>query len=212
MNEDAIPRTPVLLKTDAELQWPEDERMFYVLGSDGLHLCRNHPFFRSCVPATGGPGELEPQERFLESRFPIVPQDLFEQVVGFFAAVGELHGAEAAAMLYWDPEESRVRIVVPEQQVTVVRYSDGFTSPIGLFYQPPTDLPGHWVLFGDIHSHVNLSAYCSHTDMADEAHFPGVHIVVVWLGELAIEQRWKFSRTRRDPRAGRRTALQPDGL
>ena len=71
--------TPVLLKTRADLPWPEDERIFYILGRDGLFLCRNHAFFRSCVPVERGPSELEVQEPFLAPRFPRIPRDVFER-------------------------------------------------------------------------------------------------------------------------------------
>lgn len=39
-------------------------------------------------------------------------------------------------------------------------------------------LPPHRLLIGDIHSHVNLAAFASHLDRADEAHSPGLHLVV----------------------------------
>lgn len=169
---------PVLLKTDPELEWPRDERIFYVLGHEGLMICRNHEFFRSCVPARAGPSELFTQEEFLESAFPRIPQRAFEHVVGFFAAIGALHGAEAAVLLYWDRERERVRIVAPEQTATVVRYADGYQHPIGLHYFPALDAPAHWTLFGDVHSHVHLSAYSSATDRHDELHSAGLHVVV----------------------------------
>lgn len=170
--------TPVLLRTPDGFRWPEGERVFYVLASDGLHICRDHEFFRSSVPARGGPGDLERQGTFLTPRFPVVPRELFERVVGFFGRVGEEHGGEAAVMLFWDRAEERVRVVVPEQTATVKRYRDGYRSPIGLLYEPPTDVPAAWVRFGDVHSHVHLSAYCSHADQEDEVHDAGLHVVI----------------------------------
>jgi hypothetical protein len=174
----SAPITPVLLKTAADLPWPEDERIFYILGRDGLYVCRNHEFFQSCVPAQRGPSELEEQASFLTPRFPTIPRGLFERAVGFFDRVAELHGSEAAVLLVWDGSEQRVRLVVPEQTATVSRAWDGYRCPIGVHYVPPIDLPRDWVPYGDVHSHVRLPAYASSTDKADETHAAGLHVVV----------------------------------
>jgi hypothetical protein len=55
---------------------------------------------------------------------------------------------------------------------------NGYRYPIGVHYNPPTNLPAAWVIFGDIHCHVTYSAYASHTDKEDELHSAGLHIVV----------------------------------
>jgi proteasome lid subunit RPN8/RPN11 len=172
------PVTPVLVKTAADLPWPEDQRTFYILGRDGLYLGRNHEFFQSCVPARRGPSELEEQVPFLASRFPKIPRALFERAVGFFDRVADLHSAEAAVMLVWDRSARCVRLVVPEQTATVSSGWSGSRYPIGVHYVPPADLPADCVPFGDIHSHVDYSAYASSTDVADEVHTAGLHIVV----------------------------------
>jgi hypothetical protein len=168
----------VLIKTAADLPWPEDQRTFYIIGRDGLYLCRNHEFFRSCVPARCGPSELEEQATFLAPRFPMIPRVLFERAVGFFDRVAERYTAEAAVLLVWDRSAKRVRLAVPEQTATVSSGWNGTRYPIGLHYVPPADLPADWVPFGDIHSHVNYSAYASSTDVADEVHTAGLHVVV----------------------------------
>ncbi len=172
------PVTPVLVKTSKDLRWPEDEPIFYILGRNGLYLCRNHEFFRSCVPARQGPSMLEEQTVLLIPHFPMIPRELFEQAVGFFEQVADLHCAEAAILLVWDRTARCVRLVVPEQTVTVHRGYNDYRYPIGVHYVPPTNLPPGWVSFGDIHSHVNFSAFASHTDVADEKHAAGLHVVV----------------------------------
>jgi len=170
--------TPILLKTSAQTPWPEDERLFYLLGCDGLYLCREHEFFRSCVKTTAGPSELAAQQPFFEPRFPTIPRPIIERAVGFFARVAELHGSEAAALLVWDRPAACVRLVVPQQTATVSESAGGYRYPIGVHYEPPPDLPEEWVVFGDIHCHVNHAAYASHTDIHDELHSAGLHIVV----------------------------------
>jgi hypothetical protein len=170
--------TPIHLKDQPDMPWPEDERAFYVLAANGLFRCRNHPFFRSCVPAPEGPSELAQQKAFLDLRYPKLPRKAFELVVGFFARVGELHGAEAAVLLAWDPAAGRVRLVVPEQVATVSRNWWGDRFPIGLNYEVPATLPAHWVLMGDVHSHVDGAAYASAVDRDDETYRAGLHVVV----------------------------------
>jgi proteasome lid subunit RPN8/RPN11 len=177
-NGSGRPITPVLVKTSKNLPWPEGERIFYILGRNGLYLCRNHEFFRSCVPARHGPSELEEQTVLLVPRFPTIPRALFERAVGFFERVADLYRAEATVLLIWDRTEECVRLVVPVQKATISRGWNDNRYPIGVHYVPPSDLPPGWVPFGDIHSHVDYSAYASSTDVADETHAAGLHVVV----------------------------------
>jgi len=174
--------TPILVKTGEENPWPEGERLFYLLARDGLYRCRQHEFFRSCVKAEGGPSELAEQEALFEARFPSIPRSLIERAVGFFTQIADLHGSEAAALLAWDRGENRVRLVVPHQTATMSGSRTGYRYPIGVHYDTPHDLPDDWVVFGDIHCHVNYAAYASHTDVQDELHSAGLHIVVgrIW--------------------------------
>jgi hypothetical protein len=168
---------PVLLKTEGEL-WCDDAPVFYILAHDGLYLCRNHEFFESCVKTDRGPSVLEEQEPFLRPRFPKIPRELFELMVGFFDRVAARHGSEAAVLLLWDRTCEQVRIVVPPQKATVYRDYDGYRTPIGVHYELPLDLPSDWIPFGDVHSHVNFAAYASATDVEDELHAAGLHVVV----------------------------------
>jgi hypothetical protein len=170
--------TPVLVKDRADLEWPAEARAFYVLARNGLHLVRRHEFFESCVPARQWPRELEPQTTFLRPRFPVIPTALFERVVGFFARVADLHGCEAGVLLVWDRNEQCVRLVVPDQVGTMSRGWSGKRYPIGLRYSSPAPLPPHCILFGDIHSHVDMAAYASGVDQDDEVDAPGLHIVI----------------------------------
>lgn len=178
MNETSNLLTPVLVKDRADLEWPSDARAFYVLARNGLHLVRRHEFFESCVPARQWPRELEPQATFLRPRFPVIPTVLFERVVGFFARIAEQHGCEAGVLLVWDRREERVRLEVPDQVGTMSRGWSGKQYPIGLRYSSPAPLAAHCILFGDIHSHVDMAAYASGADIDDELEAPGLHIVI----------------------------------
>ncbi len=169
--------TPVYLKTSPDMPWPEDESVFHLLTADGLFLCRNHPFFRSSVPVSGGPSELAVHESFAKLAFPPVPRRLFERIVGYFALAGERHGAEAAVLLAWNRTARRVEAVIPEQRALVSTDSLGRPFPLTVSYDTPA-LPPDLLLFGDIHSHVDGPAYASGMDVADEINRPGLHIVV----------------------------------
>lgn len=176
-NHDSL-MTPIYLKTSPEMDWPAEDKVFYLLSADGLFLCRNHAFFRSCVKAERFPGELAEQDTFLRLHYPKFPRRLLELIVGFFDRIGDLHGSEAGALLAWDTKKQRYRIIVPEQTATVSYSWKGNPFPIGLHYDMPTSLPAHWMLLGDIHSHVDEPAYASGTDKDDEEYRAGLHIVV----------------------------------
>ena len=168
--------TPLYVKSQPDFAWPDDP-VFYLITRDGLFLCRNHPFFASCVPAPRWPSELARHDPYLLPRYPKMPRQQVEEIVGFFAEVGTLHGAEAAALVAWNRSSQTTHIIIPDQIATVSRNYWGDTFPIGVEYDPPnlsTDLQ----IIGDIHSHVDMEAYSSYVDKQDEAHRTGIHIVV----------------------------------
>jgi hypothetical protein len=169
--------TPLYLKLDDAMPWPEEERAFYLLSRDGLFLCRNTPFFRSCVRVEDFPSELGGQKPFLMLSYPRIPRRLMEQVIGFFDIIGERHASEAAVLIAWNRASRAVEIIVPEQTGFVGLSWSGDAYPIDLEYQVPPLSP-QWVLLGDIHSHVDGAAYASATDQSDETHRPGLHLVV----------------------------------
>ena len=170
--------TPILVKTREDLVWPAGERTFYLVARDGLYLCRQNEFFRSCIKTPVGPSELEDQQPFFEPSFPMIPTELIEQAVGFFTRIADQHGSEAAALFVHDRTRDEVHLVVPHQVATMGGSSSDYRYPIGVRYDSPTDLPEDWVVFGDIHCHVDYAAYASHTDVHDELHSAGLHVVV----------------------------------
>ncbi len=169
--------TPIYLKTDEEMPWPEKQSVFYRLTSDGLFICRNHQFFRSCVPTDTWPTELASQRTFCQIAYPKLSRRLLERVIGFFDKVGNDLSSEAAALLVWDGPARQVDVIVPDQVGIVSIGWCGQRYPLELEYDIPS-LPPHLCLIGDIHSHVDGPAYASYTDKSDEAYRPGIHIVV----------------------------------
>jgi hypothetical protein len=170
--------TPLYVKTDPDMPWPEDENAFYVLSADGLFFCRNHLFFKSSVPARRWPTGLAPHMEWLELKHPRIRRRQIELLVGFFDEIAAEHGAEAAALLIWDREAQRTRLHVPTQRSTVFEGWSGSRYPGQVYYDVPPNLPRHWSVIGDVHSHADEAAYASATDKADERHRPGLHLVI----------------------------------
>lgn len=174
--------TPIFVKLDANMPLPEDAPVFHLLTRDGLFLCRNHPFFRSSVRVDQCPSELAAHQPFLKLHYPKLPQRLVEQVVGFFSIVGRQYASEAAVLLAWNKTAELVVPVVPEQTGIVCQGWSGNPFPMELHYEIPP-LPPHQTLIGDVHSHVDGSAYASSMDKADEEYRAGLHIVIGRLQE-----------------------------
>ena len=175
--------TPLYLKLSDDMPWPEDEKIFYLLARNGCFLCRNHLFFRSSVRAEQLPAELARHEGFLRLSYPKLAQRQFERVIGFFDIIGQRHNAEAAVLLVWNTKSSAVEVIVPPQTSIVSTSSwNGRPYPMEVHYEIPP-LPPHLLLVGDIHSHVDGAAYASFMDRDDEAHRPGLHIVVGRINE-----------------------------
>jgi hypothetical protein len=168
--------TPIYIKSQTDMPWPDDP-VFYLMTSEGLFLCRNHRFFKSSVPARAFPRELSWHNSSLHLHYPRIPQGALEQVLAFFIHVGEHYSAEAIVLLAWDETWQRSRIIVPDQIATVGQNRWNETWPIAVEYQMPKQLPEGWVVYGDVHSHVDGSAGASHIDRDDEAFKAGLHII-----------------------------------
>lgn len=163
--------TPVYLKTEENEPWPED-KMFYLLSSNGLFLCRNHMWFRSCSPAPEGrgPSDLAEQKAELSLSYPVLPRALVEKAVAFFREVFNKHHWESALILVFNKQTQEIELLCPDQEVS-------FGS---VNYEIPT-LPHHLVLIGDFHSHCDFSPEPSMTDENDELNRPGLHLIAGYL-------------------------------
>lgn len=159
---------PVYLKREGEeFKWPT-HKLFYIFAGNGYFMCRNHPFYQSCVRVCEhGHPDLEDQEEFLDHSYPKLSQSMMEDIVGFFGAVEEKYGAEAYVLLAWDMVEKEIKMLVPKQEVSMTSAE----------YELP-NYPDTWILIGDVHSHERMSAYSSFTDHKDEKNRSGLHIVV----------------------------------
>lgn len=158
--------TPVYLKGENDAAWPKDS-MFYLLTRDGLFLCRNHQWFKSCARIERGPSELGEQKSFVELNYPLIPRALVEKAIGFFHQVYKSQGWEAALLIAWNTQTQQVELFCPDQKANSAHVDYEFDA-----------LPPHLMLIGDLHSHGSWSPHASGTDEGDETHRPGLHIVV----------------------------------
>lgn len=157
-------KTPFYTKTSPDFEWPKDP-MFYLLTGSGVFKCRNHPFFRSSVKVDKVP-DLPEHLEALTSSYPKLSQAQFESIVGWFRAVAHKHDSECAVLLAWS-KEGGVQLVVPKQTCNSWKAE----------YDLPNPPPG-CIWIGDVHSHVDMSAFSSYVDKDDEKFKAGVHIIV----------------------------------
>jgi hypothetical protein len=168
--------TPIYVKQSRHDAWPGDAA-FYAMTGDGVLLCRNERFFQSAVPARRPPCELAPQQSFLRVSFPPIPQHLVEQAVGFFDWAYQARGAESVLLVGWNDARRAVELIAPEQTARSWRNAQGIVYPDSVRYILPHPMPDGFDLFGDLHSHGDMSAYASATDQQDADQFNGLHLV-----------------------------------
>ena len=183
--------TPIHIKFDDAAEPSDDTPVCHVLAGNGLFTRRKHPFFTSCVVSREWPGELARQEQYLKLHCPKVPQSMMQRIVGFFHRIAKMHGSEAAAILFWDRSERRVRVKIPLQQATVNEGWNGSRYPTDVRYETP-QVDDDLSLFGTVHSHVDGPAYASHVDRHDESHLTGLHIVVGRIGQEPPELHCEY--------------------
>lgn len=176
--------TPIYHKVSDDMVWPSDP-VFFLVSKVGLFLCRNHPYFKSSVPAPRFPCELAEHQTTIKLSYPKIPRRLFELAVGFCTRIYQLHQSEAGLLLIYNVKTKRMHWHCPPQQATVSQGKYG-TWPIGLHYEIPPLGPDE-VLLGDLHSHGDEAAYHSGTDNTDTATAAGtIHLVVGRCGDVLI--------------------------
>jgi PRTRC genetic system protein A len=170
--------TPIFLKTADDMELPTNEPAYLLISGNGIWMCRNHELFQSSTPARSWPCELANHRASLTLNHPKIPQEMLEQIVGFFSEVAERHSAEAGVILVWDKKQQRMDMIVPRQLATVNETWNGKIYPIGVHYELPTNLDKDVIIIADVHSHVYDAAYSSYQDRSDEEYRAGLHLVV----------------------------------
>lgn len=157
---------------------PQDTGIAYVVGRNGAFIVKENAIFRATVPVTTLPMlENVPDANQVEYRLPPLPIHLVHQVVRFFRQVHVEYGTEAILFIRFDPETGAFDFLAPEQWVT----------PSHCDYDTPnTENPQH-LLVGSIHSHGNMSAFHSPTDVEQEAPWDGIHATFGNIRNKAID-------------------------
>lgn len=170
--------TPIYHKTKEPFEWPDDP-FFYLVAKEGIYQCRNHMFFRSCVLAKSVSGVL-PHKESVIPKYPRMPKELLQKVVGFFGFIADKYDTECIVLLVYNMQSKAVEIVCPKQWVdsrpSMVNKGQWYTKA-DIKYEVPI-LPPHLLKIGDIHSHIKMAAYHSFMDKADEEHRPGIHVTI----------------------------------
>lgn len=120
---------------------------------------------------------------------PKIPFLFLQQTVAFFRGVEKKRNSssEAIVQIWWDNEEKRHQIHVPEQQVggASVHHNSTFDQ----------DNSGRYIHFADIHSHTStMSAFWSGTDNADERRVCGERVfgVIGKINQPIPDWKWRL--------------------
>jgi hypothetical protein len=168
-------RFPIVLKDRAELELAHP--VYYQVAANGLFLVRDTPLYRATTRVTTGVPGLHPSREELVVRFPPLPVALVEPILAFFREVYERWTGEAIVLLFLCPESGEYRALVPPQEIPGYRDAWGRPRAYLRLRYGSVARPEGFVRFGSIHSHAELPAGASCTDLEDEEHGDGLHVV-----------------------------------
>lgn len=164
---------PCLLK-DGRTKLPVGAH--YRIARNGMFLAMHTRWFRAIVPAAEINGLLE-EKPHITIYFPPIDRSVVAQAVMFFREVYLRKRTEAAVLLYFHPQQEKWALRIPPQRVSSAHVSyDRFADET-----LPPNLVGFQCV-GTMHSHANMTAFHSGTDIHDEAAFDGIHVTVGKLG------------------------------
>lgn len=147
---------------DGRSKKPETD-VFYEVASNGIFIHKKMKFWEAVVPVERI-SILEKGAPSLKIALPPIPKEIVRELARFFAWVAEKYGTEAAAILWYKPEDKSYRVSIPYQR----------PGPASLWYEVPRSPAGEFPV-GTFHSHVRMSAFHSSTDQCDEESFDGIH-------------------------------------
>lgn len=160
----------LILKKEGVENAPDSKKPFYIVAGDGLFLNRDTVLGRAFVKQKYYPSHLP---RLGGEQFgwiaPIIPKEIFAQIVHFFTRIYDKYKAEAEVILLMDLETKEWEIFVPFQKVSGGSVESVFE---------PKDIPEGKLIVGSMHSHCDFSAFHSGTDMNDASQMDGVHFTI----------------------------------
>lgn len=113
---------------------------------------------------------------------PPIPRSMVDTIDSFFRAVYDKHKSESIVILTYDPEFKDVEGLDPSDGWGFL-VPDQTNSGSSCKYEPESivdEKPEHVLIVGSAHSHPNMSAFASHTDVGDQMDFDGLHITYGW--------------------------------
>lgn len=145
----------------------------YVVGNDGVRV----RLISECLDGWVKPKNLEDLQTYASKELDTdkfhgprwigatMQADLLKQVLG---TIHEFPKMETAYSLYYSTEEKKWAVKVPEQNGSGASVS---------FYDDGKDMPEGYALLGSIHTHPEMGAFWSGTDLNDQQFKHGLHIV-----------------------------------
>jgi len=157
---------------DGEAELPDD-KLLYIVTKKGTFLRKNLGTITSCtkVDNISFLKELEP---YAELKIPQMNKGILSTSLGFLKWVYDVHSTEGGLIIYYNSKTREYVINAPVQEVSFGGvHWDNRKEPY----------PKGFIRMGTIHSHANMSAFHSGTDIEDEHSFDGLHLTVGNLGE-----------------------------
>lgn len=145
----------------------------YVVGNDGVRV----RLTSQCLEGWIKPKNLEDLQTYASKELDTekfhgprwigakMQADLLKQVLGTIHVFPKM---ETAYSLYYSTEEKKWAVKVPEQNGSGASVS---------FYDDGKDMPEGFALLGSIHTHPEMGAFWSGTDLSDQQFKHGLHIV-----------------------------------
>lgn len=120
-------------------------------------------------------------------QLPSIPMHLVKKIDYFFHTIEEKYHSESIVVLTYDPTftdtdhpEDGWGCLAPKQENTA---GDCKYNPTTIAEMKPE----HVIVVGSAHSHPNMSAFASHTDVGDQMDWDGIHITYGWKGKGPTE-------------------------
>lgn len=159
-----------IMNKDSEI--PKDD-ICYLIGKDGVYIKKKVGLVSSIVKLNGI-SFLEKIDESIEFNVEKIPEVLFRKILSFFKEVYDKYRAEVAAIIFYNPISKKYKIKIPSQEVSGASVSNYEIIPNFANY----------IKVGTIHSHANMSAFHSTTDINDESNFDGFHFTIGHIKDL----------------------------
>jgi len=150
---------------DGTQKIPNDD-IFYIVCKSGIYLKKKLGIVES-IAKVDKISILEDVKSYVKLHINKIPSYQFLHIVDFFKKVYTLYHSEAMVLLYYNENKGDYKIIIPKQEVSCasIKYKKEASH-------------GDYSLICSIHSHGNMSAFHSGTDVSDEENFDGLHITL----------------------------------